>query len=155
MQRDALSQGLACSIHLEEGSFIENLKLLLDKESYETVIMGSHGVSGKEEWFIGSNTSKAIRKLHNNFLVVKRPVETLDFSEVVFVTGLRVVEQNSFRLFLDFIEPFNAKEIHIMCVDTSGYFNQPTIVMHEALKDFKEITNSVNVKSHFYSDVSI
>jgi len=155
LQREVGNHGIACKTHLIKGSLLNTLSVCLDKDSYDTIVMGSHGASGKEEWFIGSNTSKAVRRLHNNILVVKKPAKSLDFSEVVFVTGLHVEEKKSFRIFLDFIKPYNVKEVHIMSVDTYNYFAQPSIVMKEALEDFKEIANTLDAKCHFYSDYSI
>jgi len=155
LQREVSNHGIECKIDLLNGRLLDNLQTCLNKDSYAAIVMGSHGASGKEEWFIGSNTSKAVRRLHNNILVVKKPVETLDFSEVVFVTGLHVDEKKSFRIFLDFIKPFDVKELHIMSVDTYNYFAQPSVVMKEALEDFKEIASDLDAKCHFYSDFSI
>jgi len=155
MKREISKYGLQCITHLYNGRLIDDIKNQIANEDYDMVIMGSHGASGKEEWFIGSNTSKVVRKIHENVLVVKKPVASLDFSEVVFVTGLSVKEQKALKIFLDFIEPFDVKEVHIMSVDTLNYFSQPSIIMKEALKDFKEIANNSNVKCHFYTDYSI
>lgn len=155
LQRDVLNHGVQCSIEILKGRLLENLKILLNRDTYETIIMGSHGVTGKEEWFIGSNTSKAVRKLHNNIMVVKKPVQEMDFSNVVFVTGLNENEQDSFRKFLQFIKPFDVNEVHVMSVDTYNYFTQPTIVMKAALEDFKKIATNHAVSSHFYTDYSI
>jgi len=155
VQREVGNHGIACKTILRKGALLENLKEVVDKESYQTVIMGSHGASGKEEWFLGSQTTKAIRKLHTNVLVVKEPVDTLDFSEVVFVTGLNMSEQFSFKVFLDFIKPFNVKEIHILSVDTFRNYSQPSIIMRDALQDFKNLASGINVQTHFYPDYSI
>ena len=154
-QRDVNNHGIPCCVFLMSGRLIENLKTLNDEEFYDAIIMGSHGASGMEEWFVGSNTTKAIRKLHHNVLVVKKPVDRLDFEEVLFVTGLNEKEKESFRKFLDFIKPFKVKEIHIMAVDTNNYFSQPSHIMQEALNDFKKIASEVDIESHFYKDYSI
>lgn len=155
MEREVGNYGLLCKTHLFHGRFMSDIKRHVTNEDYDLVIMGSHGASGRGEWLMGSNTSKVIRKLHDCVLVVKNPVASLDFSEVVFVTGLSVKEQKSFKLFLDFIKPFDVKEIHVMSVDTLNYFSQPSMVMHEALEDYKKIADSSKIKCHFYTDYSI
>lgn len=155
LKSEIRAKGITCESKLIEGQLHENLRVLLDIEEYDMIVMGSHGVSGKEEWFIGSNTSKAVRKLHKNILVVKGPVEELDFSQVVFVTGLNLKERPSFKMFLDFIKPFNVKDIHILSVDTYRNFSEPSLVMREVLQDYKDFADLPNVKTHFYSDYSI
>lgn len=155
LQRDVLNHGIKCKIKVLKGRLLENVQIMLNKEKYEAIIMGSHGATGKEEWFIGSNTSKAVRKLHNNILVIKKPVTELDFSDVVFVTGLNVEEQDSFRKFLQFVKSFDVNNIHVMTVDTYNYFTQPSIVMREALADFKKIAQGYPIETHFYTDYSI
>ena len=117
--------------------------------------MGSHGVSGKEEWLIGSNTQKVIRKVHKNVLVVKNPIGELTFSKVLFATGLHTGEQECFNRFLEFLRPFDIDELHVMAVDTSGYFSQPSFLMLEALKDFQKIADAYPCQTHFYSDYSV
>lgn len=151
----AEAKGLVCKYHYTGGKFLKNITEITDKIDFDLIIMGSHGVSGKEEWFIGSNTQKVLRKLHKNVLVVKQELTALDFSKVLFVTGLDQEDKEAFRRFLAFIEPFQPKEIHIMTVDTAGFFTQPSIVVKSALNDFKAIAEGQNVKTHFYADFTI
>ena len=155
LQRQVGNHGLTCKVYLRNGPFLTCLKTQLEEYDYDVIVMGSHGASGKEEWFIGSNTSKAVRKLHSNILVVKNATTALNISEVVFVTGLYLEERNAWRIFLDFIKAFEVKAIHILAIDTTGYYSQPTIVMNRALSDFVKIGNDQRIKSHFYPDFSI
>lgn len=154
-QRIVMKQGIYCTIELTEGSLIDNLTTLLNKDKFECVIMGSHGVTGNEEWLIGSNTSKALRKLHHNILVVKNPVEEIDFSDVAFISGLNLKELESFRKFLYFINPLEVNTLHVITVDTNNYFSQPSIVMTEALNSFKKVASGYSIQTHFYPDYSI
>jgi len=155
LQREIGNHGIPCETFISEEGFLSSLQSQVEKYDYEAIVMGSHGVSGKEEWFIGSNTSKAVRKLHENIFVVKHPVTELDVSRVVFVTGLEQKEQKPFRQFLNMIAPLDVQEIHILCVDTFRNFSQPSLIIREALKDFEAIANDPRIKTHFYPDYSI
>lgn len=148
-------KGFSSDYYIGTGGFVNDLKSHLEKIDYDLVVMGSHGARGKEEWFLGTNTQKAIRKLHSNVLVIKEELESLDFSEVLFVTGLNEPDQEVLKYFLEFIKPFDVKKVHILAVNTVGYFSQPTIVMLEALKDFKAIASDYDTETHFYSDYSV
>lgn len=137
------------------GDFIDELKQLQKNMNYDLIIMGSHGQSGFKEWAIGSNAQKVVRLIPTNVMVVKKELEKLDFSEVVFVSGLDKKDHESFKRFLNFIQKLNVDMLHILAVDTAFYFTQPRFIMSEALKEFKEIADGFSVKTHFYSDYSI
>ncbi len=151
----AVEQGVVCSIEQSFGEFLGELEERVNQHSVDLVVMGSQGASGKKEWFIGSNTQKALRKLLVPVLVIKNQVDTLSFSKAVFVSGLNMNERATFKMFLSFLKFFDIKELHIMSVNTNVFFTQPAIVMQEALKQFEELAEGFNTKTHFYSDISI
>jgi len=146
---------IPCKTKIVSGKYLDTIHSVTDAEDYDLIIMGSHGASGKEEWFIGSNASKTIRKVHNNILVVKDTPIDFNSSEVVYVTGLDAREKESFNTFLDIVSTLPITKIHILTVDTLSYFSQPTIVMNEALADFKSMVKGREVETHFYTDYSI
>lgn len=149
------SHGIGSEIHYTGGKFVKNIREVSDKIDFDLVVMGSHGISGKAEWYIGSNTQKVIRKLHHNVLVVKEDIQKVCFDEVLFVTGLFEDDKEAFKRFLSFIKPFNPRTVHVMSVDTASFFTQPSNVMHAALKEFEAIAEGSNVETHFYKDYSI
>ena len=149
------THGLSSEIHYTVGKFVQNIREITDKIDFDLIIMGSHGISGKEEWFVGSNTQKVIRKLHHKVLVIKEDIQKVCFDEVLFVTGLFEDDKEAFKRFLYFVKPFNPRTIHVMSVDTTSFFSQPSNVMHAALKDFEAIAEDSNIETHFYKDYSI
>ncbi len=154
-QEKVESAGIIGHIHYTGGELIDNIHEILEKVDFDLIVMGSHGVSGKRQWFIGSNTQKVVRKFHKNVLVIKETVSSEIFKRVVFVSGLDKKDQDSFRRFLEFIEPFEIEELHILAVNVSGFFSQPAILMREALKDFEAIAQGFNCSSTFYPDYSV
>lgn len=155
LQAEVQDQKISCSIHLRSGRFIDNIEVLSDDISFEFVVMGSHGVSGKKEWFIGSNTQKVIRRLHNKVLVIKEPLEHLNMEKVVFASSLLPEDQIAFRKFLDFSKMLGIKEVHVLSIHADGLFAPPQIVMKEALKDFKAIADAYDCQTHYVNDISI
>lgn len=149
------AEGIGANQYTGTGTLIEDLTHQLEAYTYDLIIMGSHGARSKEEWFIGTNAQKVVRKLHTNVLVIKNDFDKIDFSEVLFVTGLNQEDQKALEYFLDFIRPFDVKKVHILAVNTEGYFSQPSIIMLEALKDFETIANKYDTETHFYSDYSV
>lgn len=149
------AKGLVCDIFYTGGKFVNNITEITDKYDYDLVVMGSHGVSGKEEWFIGSNTQKIIRKINTKLLVVKNEVTELNFENVLFASGMHREDQEAFEQFLAFIKPFKVKNVHIITVNTSSYYTQPALLVKEQLKEFKNIAHEFNVETVFYPDFSV
>ena len=137
------------------GKFLIELEDQVIENKVDFVIMGSHGISGKQEYFIGSNTQKAIRKLHVPIFVVKNPLKRYAFKNVVFASNFDLKEKEPFLKFLDFIKWFKPETIHLLSINTSGWFGQPSLLMNEAMKDFKKLGKGYNCKTHFYRDLSV
>lgn len=147
--------GLKCNPILKKGIFPKELSDIQQANNYDLIVMGSNGTSGIKEWALGSNAQKTVRNIPTNVMVIKEEISNIDFSQVVFVTSLDLVDQQPFKEFLKLISGLKVDLLHIMAVDTIFYFTQPGYIMREALKDFKDIADGFNIKTHFYSDYSI
>jgi len=150
-----IDHNIDCTHIVKAGNFIDEVDNEEVIGDIDLIVMGSHGVSGKQEWFIGSKTQKVLRKIEKKALVIKNPIKDIDFKNIVYVSGLFLNEQESFRAFLDFIKDFPVEKLHILSIDTMAFFSQPTIVMENAIEDYKKIANEFNVETHFYSDFSV
>lgn len=135
-------------------NLVEQLKLYVAQEQIDLLVMGSHGVSGKQEYFIGSNTQKVIRTIHRPVLIIKEELKELSFKKVVFASGFEAREQESFRRFLNFVKNYNP-EVHLLAINTSSFFSQPSMILYDAMDDFKELTKPLICKKHFYNDISV
>ncbi len=148
-------KGIAAYTHYTGGSFIKNIHEILDQVPIDLIIMGSHGASGKREWLIGTKTQKVIRRVDTMTLVVKTNQHKLDFSKVLFVTGLSEDDQSAFRRFLAFLEPFRIEELHILSIDLQGAFTNPRFLMVQLLKEFKAVASKYNTFTYFFSALTV
>ncbi len=154
LKSKAEALNIDCQYHFTGGSYIQNIDEVLAKVKVDLIVMGAHGKT-KNESMLGSQTIKTLRKVNIPILIVKNKVEQIQFERVAFASGLHQMDQRAFKKFLSFLSPFNVKEVHIVSIDTTSFFSQPTIIMQEALKDFKSIGDGFNVKTHFYQDYSV
>jgi len=148
-------QNIQHRVEVKNAALTEGIVAMQEYGIYDLIIMGSRGLSGLSDWYLGTNTQKVIRTIENKILIVKELKPRLEFNEVLFVTGLDNRDKRALAYFLEFIRPFEPKKLHILSVDTSGFFSQPPIVMLEALKDFKKIVRNIICETHFYPDFSI
>jgi len=153
--KKAEREGIELVTIISGGKFIKQLNNQVAKTEADFVVMGSHGASGKQEYFIGSNAQKAIRRLHVPVFVLKNPIKKYAFKKVVFASNFDANEQATFLRFLDFIKWFSPEKIHLLSINTAGWFIQPTFLMREAMKDFKELAKDFDCETHFYRDFSV
>jgi nucleotide-binding universal stress UspA family protein len=136
------------------GKLLKVLEQYVSAHGIDLVVMGSHGASGKQEYFIGSNTQKAVRSIFSNVLIVKDRIEDVNFDKVVFASNFNQTERDAFMKFKEFIKHF-IPEIHLVMVHTSSLFDPPYVVSQEAMKDFQALCEPFESHIHIYRDFTI
>lgn len=146
---------LRWSISCQSGrSLQEEISGYVPRYGIDLVVMGSHGISGKSEYFIGSNTQKVVRTLRCPVLVIKEAPEEVAFDRVVFASSFNTEEREAFRRFKEFVKHF-IPEIHLVAVQTSSLFEAPYIITREAMEDFRSLSHPFPCKLHIYKDFSV
>ena len=140
--------------HLSGGKLVDAVEEIRKKFQIDFIIMGSHGASGKNEYFIGSNTQKVVRSVHCPVLIIKEPMMSYRFQKVVFASNFDPKEKRAFQYFLDFVKAFEP-EIHLVEINTSSFFGQPYILAKELMDDFAEMAKPLDCKTHFYRDFNV
>ncbi|MEL7120493.1 MAG: universal stress protein [Bacteroidota bacterium] len=136
------------------NKLVEGVKNYVIEHGIDFLVMGSHGSSGKNEYFIGSNTQKVVRAVHCPVLIVKNKLETIQFDKVVFASNFNENEKEAFLQFKDFVKHF-IPEIHLVAIHTSSFFDPPYVLSKHAMEDFKELCHPFDCKTHVYRDFTI
>ena len=143
--------------HLELATSADSLPRAVEKyvseKGIDIIVMGSHGASGKSEFFIGSNTQKVIRTVHCPALVLKQPLKSADFKKVIFASSFNKPEMKPFLFFKNLIKHF-IPEIHLVAIHTSA-FDPPFPFKLEAMKPFEQACRPLVCHSHIYKDLSV
>ena len=84
----------------------------------DLIVMGSHGVSGVKEFFVGSNTERVVRNADIPVLVVKNDITNVDFGTVVFATDF---DKENIRPYLNATKMFDVLGTKLMLL----YVNLP------------------------------
>ena len=69
----------AINFYINSEAFLKSITACVEENGIDLIVMGSHGASGKNEFFIGSNAQKVVRAVHCPVLVIKKPLETSGF----------------------------------------------------------------------------
>jgi nucleotide-binding universal stress UspA family protein len=140
--------------HFRGGALLEAVQSFAEQHGTDLVVMGSHGASGKNEYFIGSNTQKVVRRLHCPVLVIKEPLESIDFDKVIFASNFHQNEKEAFLKFKQFVSPF-MPEIYLLEVHTSSLADPPYILSKEAMADFAALGTPFKCKTIVHKDYSV
>lgn len=122
------------------------------KKEVDLIVMGSHGASGFQEMFIGSNTEKVVRNSTIPVLVVK---ENTDFKvdNFVFASDFSEAMKEPFKKAVAFAKAFDA-HLHLLTVNTPNNFKS-TRVAKKILADFVADFDLENYSTHIYSDINV
>ena len=117
------------------------------KNNVDLIVMGSHGASGVEEIFIGSNTEKVVRLSEIPVLVIKKDEGEFDPKEIVFASDFSNESKKSFEKMKDFASKLNAK-INLVTICTPNSFKttlESTAIMDAYAKEFQLNNFSINI----------
>ncbi|MBJ6368701.1 universal stress protein [Snuella sedimenti] len=86
------------------------------KNDADLIVMGSHGVSGVKEFFIGSNTERVVRHADIPVLVIKNNIPEVNFKEVVFACDF---SEESIRPYINAVKVFEkmGSKMHLVYVN--------------------------------------
>lgn len=150
----AEAAGGQASLEVMRGNLIEKLMDFSEEKSPNLVVMGSHGISGKEEYLIGSNTQKAIRKIRKPILVVKDTVSNFPFRNIVYASSFEQRDEADFMFFMDWVKEYQPN-IHLLAINTLSFFTQPAIIMQSAMDHYRELCRPLSCQTHFFRDINV
>jgi len=118
------------------------------------IVMGSHGASGKKEFFIGSNTQKVVRAIDCSIFVVKNSIENFQIAKTVFASNFKPSDEEPLKYALEFLKPF-MPEIHLVEINTPSLITMPHYIEQEVINDFKKMCAGFKCYTHFIKDYSV
>ena len=119
-------------------------------QAIDLVLMGSHGVSGLREFFIGSNTEKIVRKSTVPVLVMKSYYKG-PIKNIVFPNTLDTEEQEDLIIKVKVLQNFFKAKLHIVWINTPLNFTSDTITIQRLnafAKRFMFKDFTINIFNH-------
>lgn len=123
------------------------------KNNIDFVVMGSHGASGYEEMFIGSNAEKVIRSSEVPVLVIKNKTDDFKTDNFVFASDFSDEIKKPFAKLVELATIFNS-HLDLVMINTPNSF-KTTAVAEKIMTDFLKDTNFTNYSTHIYNDVNV
>ncbi|GAA3508901.1 universal stress protein [Aquimarina addita] len=124
-----------------------------EKNNIDMIIMGSHGSSGFEELFIGSNAEKVVRTAKQPVLVIKEDCDIFAVDDIVYATNFDDEDKPSLINAHEFAKQLNAK-LHLVWINTSNNFKTTTqteVKMNAMLSGLTIENYTLNI----YNDINV
>ena len=130
-------------------------ELTTEKEFKDTdlIVLGSHGKSGLNKLFIGSNTEKIVRLADLPVLTIKNEHSDFNVKKMVFTSDFYSESYATFKKIQFFADLYGA-HIHLLKVITPKHF-EPTPISKKLLEDFAEHFKLTDYSLNIYNATSI
>lgn len=124
-----------------------------EKNKVDLIVMGSHGTSGFEELFVGSNAEKVVRLSKVPVLVVKKEAKDFKARNLVFASDFSKETRKPFRKMMEFAKIFDSNLFLVMICTPNSF--KTTHVAEKTMRDFIANYDIENYSTHIYNDTNI
>ncbi len=133
---------------------VEGISEFAQKNNIDFIVMGSHGTSGLEEFFVGSNTEKVVRTSKIPVLVIKKPASEFKVDKVVIAGKFLGKNITEFNKVMNFLKIFNP-EIYLLRVNTISNFKSTKELEEVFDKFLKKVPEYSDLKPVIYNDYTV
>lgn len=119
----------------------------------DLIVMGSHGASGYQEMFIGSNTEKVVRASDTPVLIIKAETDDFNIEKFVFASDFSNEIKKPFQKLVDFANLFEAK-LDLVMINTPNSFKTNNVA-ERIMQNFVSGFPLQNYSLHIYNDANI
>ncbi|TYP76040.1 universal stress protein [Aquimarina intermedia] len=124
-----------------------------DKNEVDIIVMGSHGSSGFEELFIGSNAEKVVRTSKKPVLVIKEDCNIFEVNDFVYATNFDDEDKKNLVAASKFAKQIGAK-LHYVWINTANGF-KTTYEIEEKMNNLIKGLAIENYSLNIYNDDSV
>ena len=133
---------------IEIGRVNRMINVSVKKHNADMIVMGTHGTSGLNEIFIGSNTEHVVRDAEVPVLAVKEGHELPEIKNIVFATDFSTETDLIFPSVKNFADIFNANLHLVKIINTPVARKQKE--MQFMIEEFMKGMNENKVSTHIY-----
>ncbi|MEM1338614.1 MAG: universal stress protein [Bacteroidota bacterium] len=126
---------------------------LAEKHNVDLIVMGSHGVDGLQEIFIGSNTERVVRNSDIPVLVVKGEVENFTPDRFVFASDFKEESIQAVKKAVAFAKLLGS-ELKLVYINTPADAFLSTADAYERISKFLNKAN-LGLEVAIYNDYSV
>jgi nucleotide-binding universal stress UspA family protein len=146
-------EGISVSEIIQFEKAFDGIMEISKKNNVDLIVMGSHGASGYEEMFIGSNAEKVVRASDVPVLVIKNETAEFKADNLVFASDFSEEIKKPFKKLVEFATIFNS-HLNLVMINTPNSFKS-TAIAEKIMNDFIKEYNFTDYSMHIYNDVNV
>ncbi len=146
-------QGIPVTEAVQFERAFEGIIKASKSQNVDLVVMGSHGASGVQGFFVGSNTEKVVRTSDIPVFVVKRELDIKEINKFVFASDFKEEMRKPFEKAIAFAKGFGAK-MDLLLINTPGHF-MSTEESEKRMSSFLKGFDMPEYSMHVYNDYSV
>jgi nucleotide-binding universal stress UspA family protein len=133
------------------GGILSTIERFSEETKVDLIVMGTHGVSGVKEFFVGSNTQKVVRFSSVPVIAIKQSIKLSRIKNIVFPIALHENRYTLIRQIKKLQSLFSAT-LHLLIINTPGNLRRTADekqLMEEYAKNYKLIDYTLNIRNDF------
>lgn len=134
------------------GSTFTSILEAIEKQSFDLIMVGSHGATGLREIIIGSNAEKIVRFSPVPVMVVKNYLKD-KINNIIFPNSLEIEGQEDLVMKVKAMQNFFQAHLHVVWINTLTGFTNDTIT-NERLNAFAKRFMLKNYSLHIFNHLS-
>ena len=146
-------QGVTVHETVDFHESLTEINNVAKEKGIDIIIMGSHGVSGFKEMFIGSNAEKVVRTSEVPVLVIKNEHQNFSVRNFVFASDFKNDSKETYKQAAKLAEFFEAT-LHLVLVNTANSF-LTTAEAKERIQNFIKGVPFENYTVNIYNDKTV
>lgn len=135
------------------GEIFDDIRTTVKEKEIDLIVMGSHGLSGFMEMFIGSNTEKVVRTSNIPVLVIKNEHSHFEIDDFVFATDCSAECVAPFTKAMQFAAELDAK-MHLLYINTPNDFKTSSEA-NNMMASFTKGIDTTAIEFHVYNELSV
>jgi nucleotide-binding universal stress UspA family protein len=147
-------RGIKIKKIVQNYKVFKELNKVSKEQNVDLIVMGSHGTSGFNEYFGGSNTAKVVRTSDVPVLIIKAPSPNFDIKRVLFACSFNDDSVLAFKNVEAFAQRFSAR-LSLLYINTPYDDFLSTSEAEARISDFLVKAGEKVRKVEIYNDYSV
>ena len=144
-------EGTLLNYHIVVGDPYQGIADITAEQKMDMIVMGTKGASGLEEFLVGSNTEKVVRKSTIPVITIKKELDIEQIKTIAFASSLRD-EDEVLATHLKTLQTMLGAKLKLVRINTPNNF-QSDHDTYANMDAFIKKYGFTNVSQHSYNDI--
>lgn len=140
----ASKYGIDAEVELREGSVTKEITASAKESNADMIVLGTHGVSGFEEFFLGSNAYKVVTSSQLPVLTIQKHSKSIDYKNIVIGIDSTSHTRDKVSHVATIAEAFGST-VHVVALVTDEH-EEESAIFNLKMKQINEYLDHRNVK---------